>query len=160
MGVMIYARYKDLFDYVWPVFWPWLWLQLALLVDAKERDGRDRLIMVFWWGKVLVAVGDDPSAAPAFTPDQVWEYARPLSVGLAHFSTDNTNPPSRAPDNRQGLWRLGSALDRHGSRPSPGKRLWAGFFSLSGAGPPGIPLAVSSRKALALIRDPEPSHPN
>ncbi|MEO1643352.1 MAG: hypothetical protein AAFR74_08455 [Pseudomonadota bacterium] len=57
---MIYSRYADMFEICWPVFWPWLWLQLAVLCAQKEQDGRERLIMGTWWGKVyILAVGSD-----------------------------------------------------------------------------------------------------
>ena len=62
---MIFSRYADLFEICWPVFWPWLWLQLSILTAQKAEDGRPRLIMGTWWGKVYVlAVGDDPNAPP------------------------------------------------------------------------------------------------
>jgi hypothetical protein len=68
---MIFNRYRDLFEDCAPAFWPWLWLQLYLLLAQKADDGRERLIMVTWWGHVFVlAVGDDPHAAPRATvPD-------------------------------------------------------------------------------------------
>ncbi|MEM1086524.1 MAG: hypothetical protein AAGH90_02250 [Pseudomonadota bacterium] len=63
---MIFQRYSDLFEICSPIFWPWLWLQLAILCAQKAEDGRERLIMVSWWGKVYVlAVGSDPDALEA-----------------------------------------------------------------------------------------------
>ena len=70
---MIFHRYHDLFEICWPVFWPWLWLQLAALCAQKAEDGRERLIMGTWWGKIYVlAVGDDPnkSAMPRNVPSE------------------------------------------------------------------------------------------
>ncbi|MEM1037254.1 MAG: hypothetical protein AAGI14_10890 [Pseudomonadota bacterium] len=65
---MIFQRYADLFEICSPIFWPWLLLQLAILCAQKAEDGRERLIMGTWWGKVyLLAVGSapsEPSAAP------------------------------------------------------------------------------------------------
>ncbi|MEO1642246.1 MAG: hypothetical protein AAFR74_02840 [Pseudomonadota bacterium] len=62
---MIFQRHHDLFEICWPVFWPWLWLQLSILCAQKAEDGRERLIMGTWWGKVYVlAVGDAPDAPP------------------------------------------------------------------------------------------------
>ncbi|MEM1036988.1 MAG: hypothetical protein AAGI14_09550 [Pseudomonadota bacterium] len=65
---MIFQRYADLFEICLPIFWPWLWLQLMILCAQKAEDGRERLIMGTWWGKVyLLAVGSapsEPSAAP------------------------------------------------------------------------------------------------
>ena len=59
---MIFQRYADLFELCSPIFWPWLWLQLALLCAQKAEDGRERLIMVSWWGKVdVLAIGSAPS---------------------------------------------------------------------------------------------------
>lgn len=49
---MIYSRYHDLFELCSPLFWPWLWLQLAIQCAQKAKEGRERLIMVSWWGKV------------------------------------------------------------------------------------------------------------
>ncbi|MEL7232277.1 MAG: hypothetical protein AAGJ85_07190, partial [Pseudomonadota bacterium] len=63
---MIFQRYADLFEICSPIFWPWLWLQLSILCVQKAEDGRERLIMGTWWGKVYVlAVGSDPDALDA-----------------------------------------------------------------------------------------------
>ncbi|MEM1086401.1 MAG: hypothetical protein AAGH90_01630 [Pseudomonadota bacterium] len=63
---MIFQRYSDLFEICLPIFWPWLWLQLAILCAQKAEDGRERLIMGTWWGKVYVlAVGSDADALQA-----------------------------------------------------------------------------------------------
>lgn len=84
---MIFARYRDLFDACLPAFWPWLWLQLAILLAHKAADGRERLIMVTWWGKVFVlAIGDDPSAPKPWTPAQVRLYVRPLGAALHAYN--------------------------------------------------------------------------
>ena len=62
---MIFQRYSDLFEICLPIFWPWLWLQLMILHAQKNQDGRERLIMGTWWGKVYVlAVGSAPSEHP------------------------------------------------------------------------------------------------
>ena len=62
---MIFSRYHDLCEICWPVFWPWLWVQLSILTAQKAEDGRQRLIMGTWWGKVYVlAIGDDPKTLP------------------------------------------------------------------------------------------------
>ena len=64
---MIFQRYADLFEICSPLFWPWLWLQLAILCAQKAEDGRERLIMVSWWGKVdVLAIGSAPNMLQGF----------------------------------------------------------------------------------------------
>jgi hypothetical protein len=87
---MIFTRYRDLFDDCVPAFWPWLWLQLALLLAQKAEDGRERLIMVTWWGYVCVlALGDAPheEAKPNF-PEFSASYR---AVQHARFPGDATD---------------------------------------------------------------------
>jgi len=81
---MIFERYRDLFDACAPLFWPWLWLQLAMLLAQKEVDGRARLIMVNWWGQVILLwFGDDPNAESPWTSDRIWDHVRPMEACLA-----------------------------------------------------------------------------
>ncbi len=80
---MIFDRYRDLFEDCPPVFWPWLWLQLAFLLALKDQDGRERLIMVSYWGKVIVlALGDDPNAPKGWCAEDL----RPHLQGAGHWS--------------------------------------------------------------------------
>lgn len=77
---MIFARYSDLFAHCLPVFWPWLWWQLARLVALKQADGRERLIAVHWYGRVeVLGIGDPPAPARLF---------RPLEKILSAFAWD------------------------------------------------------------------------
>ncbi len=86
---MIFDRYRDLFEDCPPVFWPWLWLQLAFLLALKDQDGRERLIMVSAWGQVIVlALGDDPYAPKRWRAEDMRKYVRPLRDRLFDLSAD------------------------------------------------------------------------
>lgn len=88
---MIFNRYRDLFEDCAPAFWPWLWLQLCLLLAQKADDGRERLIMVTWWGHVCVlAVGDAPcdASGPARDAFEISFTPAFLSLSIARFPGD------------------------------------------------------------------------
>ncbi len=86
---MIFDRFRDLFEDCPPVFWPWLWLQLAFLLALKDQDGRERLIMVSAWGQVIVlALGDDPNAPKGWRAEDLRGYVRPLHERLFNLSAD------------------------------------------------------------------------
>ena len=69
---MFPARHARLFEYVHPVFWPWLWLQLWALGKWQRETGRDLLITVTRHGTVTITHVSD---APA--PDSLYRYAPP-----------------------------------------------------------------------------------
>ncbi|MDJ0921712.1 MAG: hypothetical protein QNI84_11325 [Henriciella sp.] len=78
-SAMIFERYRDLFDDCAPVFWPWLWVQIALLLAQKQVDQRERLVFATWWGHLVVyAIGDDPRKPKPWTVQQIWTHVRPL----------------------------------------------------------------------------------
>jgi hypothetical protein len=69
-----------LYDYVLPVFWPYLWLQLRWIFKRQDEELRTLLISVTRWGHVsIVYVGDSwraykkPKAIRASWDDPVWE---------------------------------------------------------------------------------------
>ena len=69
---MFPARHARLFEYVHPVFWPWLWLQLWALGRWQRETGRDLLITVTRHGTIAITHVSD---APA--PDSLYRYAPP-----------------------------------------------------------------------------------
>ncbi len=69
-----------LYDYVLPVFWPYLWLQLRWTFKRQDVELRTLLISVTKWGHVsIVYVGDSwraykkPKAIRASWDDPAWE---------------------------------------------------------------------------------------
>ncbi len=91
---MIFTRFRDLFEDCPPVFWPWLWLQLAFLLALKDQDGRERLIMVSAWGQVIVlALGDDPNAPKGWGSNDL----APHLDGAGHWSRLVQIPQTRLP---------------------------------------------------------------
>ena len=69
-----------LYDYVLPVFWPYLWLQLRWIFKRQDEELRTLLISVTRWGHVhIVRVGDSwraykkPKAIRASWNDPAWE---------------------------------------------------------------------------------------
>ena len=69
-----------LYDYVLPVFWPYLWLQLRWIFKRQDKELRTLLISVTKWGHVsIVYVGDSwraykkPKATRASWDDPAWE---------------------------------------------------------------------------------------
>ncbi len=69
-----------LYDYVLPVFWPYLWLQLRWIFKRQDVELRTLLISVTRWSHVsLVYVGDPwraykkPKAIRASWDDPAWE---------------------------------------------------------------------------------------
>ena len=69
-----------LYDYVLPVFWPYLWLQLRWIFKRQDEELRTLLISVTKWGHVsIVYVGDHwrayrkPKAIRASWDDPSWE---------------------------------------------------------------------------------------
>jgi hypothetical protein len=69
-----------LYDYVLPVFWPYLWLQLRWIFKRQDVELRTLLISVTKWGHVsTVYVGDHwraykkPKAIRASWDDPAWE---------------------------------------------------------------------------------------
>ena len=57
---------------VWPLFWPWLFWNLARAADWQKRTGRDALIAVDRFGNIHFLVLSD---APK--PDDLYSYEAP-----------------------------------------------------------------------------------
>jgi hypothetical protein len=69
-----------LYDYVLPVFWPYLWLQLRWIFKRQDVELRTLLISVTKWGHVsIVYVGDSwraykkPASVRASWDNPTWE---------------------------------------------------------------------------------------
>lgn len=126
---MIFTRYRDLFDACLPAFWPWLWLQLAILLAHKAADGRDRLIMVTWWGRVCVlALGDDPNADRPWYPADLRAHVRPLALAI-----DAYNMPANGP---QLVAACCIQPGRASADPCPARPAKAAFRFPTGLSPP------------------------
>ena len=76
-----------LYEYVLPVFWPYLWLQLRWIFKRQDVELRTLLISITKWGQVhIVQVGDHwrayrkPEAIKPGWDDPVWQNALPLNM--------------------------------------------------------------------------------
>ena len=64
---------RPYYDYVIPVFWPWLWLNLVRFALWHLRTGRDALLAVDCFGNIrIVRLSDEPA------PDDLYTYEAPL----------------------------------------------------------------------------------
>ena len=93
-----------LYDYVLPVFWPYLWLQLRWIFKRQDEELRTLLISVTRWGHVsIVYVGDHwrayrkPKAIRASWDDPSWEsHISPNLAGVFQEEVDALILPCEA----------------------------------------------------------------
>jgi len=63
---------RPYFDYVIPVFWPWLWWNLIRIALWHKRTGRDALLRLDRFGNIrFVFIEDAPQ------PDDLYSYEAP-----------------------------------------------------------------------------------
>ncbi|MEZ5998888.1 MAG: hypothetical protein R3B98_09365 [Hyphomonas sp.] len=63
---------KPYFDHVWPLFWPWLWLNLIRFALWHQRTGQEALLTVDCFGNIRIAfLCDAPQA------DDLYDYDAP-----------------------------------------------------------------------------------
>ena len=70
---------RPYYDHVFPVFWPWLWLNLVRFALWHLRTGRDALLAVDCFGNIRIVHLED---APA--PDDLYTYEAPKVVRWEH----------------------------------------------------------------------------
>lgn len=120
MSGMIDKRHARYYAFVWPLFWPWLWLNLRRLEAWQRESGRSVLLHVDRFGNLFIrAMADapapnryhyEPPALPAWEhPARLSDLPCELSDGLPafmHASARNghlrtgglASPTPRAPD--------------------------------------------------------------
>ena len=102
-----YARY---YAHVWPLFWPWLWLQIFRLRCWQKLNKRDVLLSVDRMGNIHIrAVADAPSSRYRYDPPAVPAWQRPalgsdmpeefLEMRLPAPDSDADAPSAPAPAN-------------------------------------------------------------
>ena len=64
---------RPYYDHVFPVFWPWLWLNLVRFALWHLRTGREALLAVDCFGNIrIVRLADEP------IPNDLYTYEAPL----------------------------------------------------------------------------------
>jgi hypothetical protein len=70
---------RPYYDHVFPVFWPWLWLNLVRFALWHMRTGKDALLAVDCFGNIrIVRLADEPK------PDDLYTYEAPLMPRWEH----------------------------------------------------------------------------
>jgi hypothetical protein len=72
MHVMTDPRHARYYAFVWPLFWPWLWLNLRRLEAWQEETGRTVLLRIDRFGNIdITAMADAPNP-------QRYQYTAPV----------------------------------------------------------------------------------
>ena len=80
MAAMIPECHRHLYAFVYPLFWPWLWLQIWRLKCWQRETKREVLISVDRAGNLYIRAISDPLPLPGFyrhTPPSIPLWQRP-----------------------------------------------------------------------------------
>lgn len=92
-----------MYAYVYPAFWPWLWLQLLLVRLGQDEHRRSLVLAVTRCGNIIILCHGDrgdayrrPDPVRAAWDDPEWESALPVNLAGAvlEFSGFPPAPPS------------------------------------------------------------------
>ena len=80
MHVMTDPRHARYYAFVWPLFWPWLWLNLRRLEAWQEETGRTVLLRIDRFGNIYItAMADAPNPRRyQYTAPVIPAWERPL----------------------------------------------------------------------------------
>ena len=86
---------------VWPLFWPWLFWNLARAAEWQKRTGRDALISVDRFGNIhFLVLGDAPA------PDDLYSYEAPKVPRWERPALGSDLPQSVSPGAASPSWSI------------------------------------------------------
>jgi hypothetical protein len=107
MPVMTDPRHARYYAFVWPLFWPWLWLNLRRLEAWQRETGRTVLLRIDRFGNLSIdAMADAPAphryrytapAVPAWECPSRWsDLPATLATGLQTLTKCSAAPAPQA----------------------------------------------------------------